>query len=768
MQIHELNNYNGELDSTAFVAVDNGDDTGKVSIPDVLSNLNDNLNSSIAELSERIDNIIAGGDAPSASEITDARQGIYGNVFASLGKAIRTQIEDVDDEISLIAGVYGKNIFNPLYLLLADGWSENNGIFSGQAGKMTTCFGSVRYPKLSFKPLTRYTFSLKAYTDGSASTAGVGPQFVFHYSDGTASYLNLLNSYLSETPVSISTSEGKSLNYITIQHSTGGNNTWYFSEIQLEEGLTATEYEKYNSTAFDKKARNIIGDTDINPQAISFINDKNIRLSYNIGDTVPISPETSYQYRYAIVECKEGDQFVLNCSGGINPRAYGFLDENNTLIAVAGSELTLTDATIVAPKGSAKCIINDKKTGGVCTRFTGTINDLSRKINQLQSGNSLNAEIVETSANDVFSFVRGIKFGDAIQSPLIDFKKPGDLMVHVSTFTILNGTVYCSYYANTQTAQEDPTKHIVRLAYCSLEDPSDMVWLDVQSVGDTFNGQTITAIYDTILMRINTNTIYVMWTARIGDVYYRLYCPFNIATKTLGSIEENNFYVGNNGNTWNTTNMESLLTQAEIDHKKISGDIGLMQKLTSRVESGVTWYYSGCYAEEFNCIVKSADLINWYFVATPDFENNSMWENATYLKNDIVYYFVRQKSDNNCGFLTYYDLTTKSWADPVYIYDCQSRSDFFEYNGNLFLVHAPLNRWCLAIVLINQSNINQSYDLQCAALPRSYFYPYVDIYNSEIYMSCTEGREHIYLCKIPVNDPTDQAITAIFKTLLNL
>ena len=138
------------------------------------------------------------------------------------------------------------------------------------------------------------------------------------------------------------------------------------------------------------------------------------------------------------------------------------------------------------------------------------------------------------------------------------------------------------------------------------------------------------------------------------------------------------------------------------------------------------------------------------------------------MKNDIVYYFVRQKSDNNCGFLTYYDLTTKSWADPVYIYDCQSRSDFFEYNGNLFLVHAPLNRWCLAIVLINQSNINQSYDLQCAALPRSYFYPYVDIYNSEIYMSCTEGREHIYLCKIPVNDPTDQAITAIFKTLLNL
>lgn len=97
MQIHELNNYIGDLDSDAYVAIDDGTDTGKLSIPSLLQPANEK----IEEANARIDNIIAGGDAPSAAEIIDARRGGNGVNYDSLGDAIRGQydalLNDIDD-----------------------------------------------------------------------------------------------------------------------------------------------------------------------------------------------------------------------------------------------------------------------------------------------------------------------------------------------------------------------------------------------------------------------------------------------------------------------------------------------------------------------------------------------------------------------------------------------------------------------------------------------------------------------------------------------
>lgn len=82
MQIHELNNYSGSI-GDAYLAADNGSDTGKMKT----TALTDPLNA-------RIDNIIA-GPAPSAAEIVDARRGENGVNYPSLGDAIRGQFEAV-------------------------------------------------------------------------------------------------------------------------------------------------------------------------------------------------------------------------------------------------------------------------------------------------------------------------------------------------------------------------------------------------------------------------------------------------------------------------------------------------------------------------------------------------------------------------------------------------------------------------------------------------------------------------------------------------
>lgn len=108
MQIHELNNYNGNLDSSAYLAVDNGSDTGKVSTAELLADTNAAVSQLDTVLNGRIDNIVAGGEAPSASEIVDARYGADGVTYHSLGAAIRDQVTDLKSDINDIDYVYDK------------------------------------------------------------------------------------------------------------------------------------------------------------------------------------------------------------------------------------------------------------------------------------------------------------------------------------------------------------------------------------------------------------------------------------------------------------------------------------------------------------------------------------------------------------------------------------------------------------------------------------------------------------------------------------
>lgn len=90
MQIHELDNFTDALGSGVYAAVDDGNNTGKVSIPVLLQAVNAELDT----LNDRIDNIIS-SPAPSAQEVTDARLGANGKTYTSLGAAIRGQIDDL-------------------------------------------------------------------------------------------------------------------------------------------------------------------------------------------------------------------------------------------------------------------------------------------------------------------------------------------------------------------------------------------------------------------------------------------------------------------------------------------------------------------------------------------------------------------------------------------------------------------------------------------------------------------------------------------------
>ena len=318
------------------------------------------------------------------------------------------------------------------------------------------------------------------------------------------------------------------------------------------------------------------------------------------------------------------DMFVLSYVGMINESIAilsiiiyfikkGFSRRNRKMSMNVFSEDVKTDKELIITPGAP--IENVKKT------YTA---DVDERI--IQKGDCFASEITERFVSD--------------------FKKQSDKMVHVSTFVVIDGTVYMSYYANEKNPDENPQFQTARLVYAPIDDIENKTYIDLQTIGDVVDGKVIDMVYDTILMKKDENTIHLMWTARTEENYYRFYCPFDTKTKKLGEIGVNRFKVGNIINDFSVSGIKNALAASGIACKKMYSDIGIVQKLSSREENGETYYYSGTYSGDFTCIIKSKDLITWEYVSQPDFINDSKWENATYVLNDKVYYFVRQQPTN--------------------------------------------------------------------------------------------------------------------------
>lgn len=343
-------------------------------------------------------------------------------------------------------------------------------------------------------------------------------------------------------------------------------------------------------------------------------------------------------------------------------------------------------------------------------------------------------------------------------------------MCHVSTFCYVGDKIYVSYYASVDSNEENPNFQTARLAYAPIEDMNNKTVIDIMSVGDNLKGHKVINVYDTILMRKEDEpqNIYILWTAFIDDQYFRLYRIFNVETEELGDINVNRFKVGDTANDFSTSGMKNALAINGIGYKEMRSDIGIMQKLTSRNENGVTYYYTGAYSGNFNCIIKSCDLITWEYVAQPDegegaFRNDTLWENAVYVLDDKAYYFIRQWQasiddegkpieevnrntwGSDYGILTCFDLQTKTWSKPVLVGDSQSRSDFIFFRNELYLFHAPTDRNHIGILKIDRNNLENSTVLLQADMQGSCFYPFVQYDNTgeKLCMSYTVDRKHI-------------------------
>lgn len=389
---------------------------------------------------EELKNIIDPTLSVSGKAADAAKVGEAINAESERAKGVENQLkEDLGDIITET-----KNIFNPKGLLNASGWTKDRDSYTGTAGNLGLAYKENNYP-ISFEPNTKYTLSLKAKNDGAVTTDGYGIQFEFYYTDGTHDTLSLLNNSKIETNYAYGTNFSKSVSYMRIRHSTGGNNTWTLSEIQIEKGNKTNYINPF--TANDVVAREKI--EALKAKTNSIEENTEIEMS-EVRSEIDVLAVQSNNLLMAIgIDNVKNKGFHVTTDDGYN--AFPFIGTvNNKLVCVYSIGKSHTDNTNVdifaktSPNGviwsKAKKIISTENVRDTITGLghdsLGVIYFWNRK------GTPVNADC----SFDLYKTSDGINFTKK-SSPVFDIKPShiGDAL-HIPTVGVIS--FYNTYRAN--------------------------------------------------------------------------------------------------------------------------------------------------------------------------------------------------------------------------------------------------------------------------------------------------------------------------------
>jgi hypothetical protein len=273
--------------------------------------------------------------------------------------------------------VRGKNLFDASKLLDAEGWTEENGVYSGLPQNLYKLFSFSSGNELvsDFAPNTQYTFSFMSHED--VKEDGTTPQSLiveFRYEDGTRN--NTSVNVAQHTKFSVTSERGKTIKGLYMSYN--NNLKTYLSDIQLEIGTSATPYEPFiDGVEYTPSADGSVdGVASIYP-IMSLLSDT---------DGVVISCEYNQDTNKAIEKIKALPKFELINTITVVPDTDGSLPQNVLITADSGGNLfELTDFYVNIAGGfssgsSAKLYVRMNNNLNVITNATvGFTSDALRK-----------------------------------------------------------------------------------------------------------------------------------------------------------------------------------------------------------------------------------------------------------------------------------------------------------------------------------------------------------------------------------------------------
>lgn len=152
--------------------------------------------------------------------------------------------------------------------------------------------------------------------------------------------------------------------------------------------LGGTLYDSLGN-AIRGQATDIVNDIDYitGTKRINMTTGGYINAKVAVGATVSLTAVSSSSHSYAVVDCSEGDVFVINARGTTPAMAVAFVDSDNKLINRCGEAKRFENAFIAAPANSAKIIINTYSDGVERISYKGSLIDY---FEALDSGSAIN------------------------------------------------------------------------------------------------------------------------------------------------------------------------------------------------------------------------------------------------------------------------------------------------------------------------------------------------------------------------------------------
>lgn len=172
----------------------------------------------------------------------------YANKIKELNGSLNYNAKRIKDNLSQ---TYGKNLFNPLWLI-ADGITNENGEFYGASKAFADNIGTIPFV---IPTGTQFTVSFDTYVEPVSGTSGSGLVFKILRADGTtlSQQIAIPNSTSEWTSFQMTPNANFGANGIEFVVSARGTNITHIRNIQIEYGSTKTEYEN-PLTARDKKS----------------------------------------------------------------------------------------------------------------------------------------------------------------------------------------------------------------------------------------------------------------------------------------------------------------------------------------------------------------------------------------------------------------------------------------------------------------------------------------------------------------------------------
>jgi hypothetical protein len=364
--------------------------------------------------------------------------------------------------------------------------------------------------------------------------------------------------------------------------------------------------------------------------------------------------------------------------------------------------------------------------------------------------------IGNTTIEAASALINGIKMKNQIDNYIIDLKESSAKRTQVPSLTIVNDIVYSAFVTNYNSATESPADFVLKLCVFPLSDPTDITRYTVSEAGMDIAGVgTMAEQLDSFVYYDGNGNIIIVFNGKVQNgetsIFYRI---FNISSSTFTESGICEFAAGTHSDTFSPSGVNNVLTLENIDHVAPTNLPGFIitQRITTRTESGETWYYSG-FGEDgrFNAIVKTKNFKKWYYVATPPFTNMALYEPIVYIDYNVAYYFCRQTPQTGYSFLTRYNIVNDCWDDPVYFPDASSRSDIIGTGNYLFLINSPTTRSYIAVYMIDKNDMTKTKCLQVANFDGGAYYTANTFYNNTMYSIIPQNNLNMLFVSYGIN-----------------